>query len=66
MDRRFVSGARRNFLVEPERGQLDKASASAEFLREILELAQQVTAAERTEDEQAGPHIGALRQIFRE
>lgn len=56
------------------RAQLDKASASVEFLREILELAQQVTAAERTEDEEGlaalsllpDPNIGALTQIFRE
>lgn len=49
------------------------ASASIEFLREILELAQQVTAAERIEDESPGalsllpdPNVGALTQIFRE
>jgi hypothetical protein len=56
------------------RAQLDKASASIEFLREILELAQQVTAAERAEDEGGSgalsllpePNIGALTQIFRE
>lgn len=56
------------------RAQLDKASASIEFLREILELAQQVTAAERAEDEGGpgalsllpDPNVGALTQIFRE
>lgn len=56
------------------RAQLDKASASVEFLRELLELAQQVTAAERAEDEGGvdalallpDPNIGALTQIFRE
>lgn len=54
--------------------QLDKASASIEFLHEILELAQQVTAAERAEDDGGAaalsllpePNIGALTQIFRE
>jgi type I restriction enzyme R subunit len=51
--------------------QLDQASASVEFLRELLELAQQVTAAEKADD--AGeldrlvdPNVGALTQIFRE
>jgi type I restriction enzyme R subunit len=51
--------------------QLDQASASVEFLREMLELAQQVTAAEKADD--AGeldrlvdPNVGALTQIFRE
>ena len=56
------------------RAQLEKASASIEFLREILELAQQVTAAERAEDEGGSvalsllpdPNVGALTQIFRE
>jgi len=51
--------------------QLEQASASVEFLRELLELAQQVTAAEKADD--AGelellpdPNVGALTQIFRE
>lgn len=56
------------------KSQLDKASASIEFLRELLELAKQVTAAERAEDEgrldEPGllpdPNIGALTQIFEE
>ncbi len=56
------------------RAQLDKASASVEFLRELLELAQQVTAAERAAEEgrldEPGllpdPHLGALTQIFEE
>ena len=54
--------------------QLTQASASVEFLREILELAQQVTAVERAEDEGhlddvsilPDPNVGALTQIFRE
>ena len=56
------------------RAQLDKAAASIEFLRELLELAQQVTAAERAEDEGGpgalsllpDPNVGALTQIVRE
>lgn len=56
------------------KSQLDKASASIEFLRELLELAKQVTAAERAEEEgrldEPGllpdPNIGALTQIFEE
>jgi type I restriction enzyme R subunit len=54
--------------------QLSRSAASVEFLREILELAQHVTAVERAED--AGhldqvsilpdPNVGALTQIFRE
>lgn len=56
------------------RSQLDKASASIEFLREILQLAQQVTAAEKAEEEgrldEPGllpdPNIGALSQILEE
>ncbi|MGB3412836.1 MAG: HsdR family type I site-specific deoxyribonuclease [Microthrixaceae bacterium] len=62
-------------LEQLRRSQLDKASASAEFLRDLLELAQQVTAAEKAEDEGnldeldsllPDPHIGALTQIFEE
>jgi type I restriction enzyme R subunit len=56
------------------RAQLDKASASVEFLRELLDLAQQVTAAEQADDEGRldlpgllpDPHIGALTQILEE
>ncbi len=54
--------------------QLSQASASVEFLREILELAQQVTAVERADDNGdldsvsvlPDPNVGALTQIFRE
>ena len=54
--------------------QLSQASASVEFLREILELAQQVTAVERADDSGEldavsvlpDPNVGALTQIFRE
>jgi type I restriction enzyme, R subunit len=54
--------------------QLSQASASVEFLREILELARQVTAVERAEDQGhldevrilPDPNLGALTQIFRE
>jgi len=53
------------------KAQLEQASASLAFLRELLELAQQVTAAEKAEE--AGkldllpdPNVGALTQIFRE
>jgi len=54
--------------------QLSQASASMEFLREILYLAQQVTAVERADDEGnldavsilPDPNVGALTQIFRE
>lgn len=53
--------------------QLSQASASVEFLREILDLAQQVTAVERADDRGdlesvvlPDPNIGALTQIFRE
>jgi type I restriction enzyme, R subunit len=54
--------------------QLSQASASVEFLREILELAQQVTAVERADDSGdldsvsvlPDPNVGALTQIFRE
>ena len=54
--------------------QLSQASSSVEFLRELLELAQQVTAVERAEEEGylddvgvlPDPNVGALTQIFRE
>jgi len=54
--------------------QLSQASASVEFLREILDLAQQVTAVERDDDSGEldsvsilpDPNVGALTQIFRE
>jgi type I restriction enzyme R subunit len=54
--------------------QLSQASASVEFLREILDLAQQVTAVERADDSGdlnsvsilPDPNVGALTQIFRE
>jgi type I restriction enzyme R subunit len=51
--------------------QLDQASASVEFLRELLELAQQVTAAEKADDTGGldllpDPNVGALTQILRE
>jgi len=56
------------------RHQLDQAQASVEFLRELLELARQVTAAEKAEDDGRlndlsllpDPNIGALTQILRE
>jgi type I restriction enzyme R subunit len=51
--------------------QLHQASASVAFLRDLLELAQQIIAAEKADD--AGtldilpdPNVGALTQIFRE
>ena len=51
--------------------QLQQASASVAFLRELLELAQQIIAAEKADD--AGtldilpdPNVGALTQIFHE
>src|SRR5438552_2861778 len=51
-----------------------QAAASVDFLRELLELAQQVTAVEHAEDEGhldevsilPDPNVGALTQIFRE
>jgi type I restriction enzyme, R subunit len=54
--------------------QLTQAAASVDFLRELLELAQQVTAVERAYDEGhldevsilPDPNVGALTQIFRE
>ena len=54
--------------------QLTQAAASVDFLRELLELAQQVTAVERADDEGhldevsilPDPNVGALTQIFRE
>ena len=54
--------------------QLSQASASVEFLRDILELAQQLTAVERADEEGhlngvsilPDPNVGALTQIFRE
>jgi len=54
--------------------QLSQASASVEFLRDILDLAQQVTAVERADDSGEldsvsilpDPNVGALTQIFRE
>jgi len=59
-------------LEKLRRTQMDKASASAEFLRDILELARQVTVAEKADDEgrldEVGllpdPNIGALTQIW--
>lgn len=53
------------------KAQLDRAEASIEFLRELLELAREVTAAERAEQEGGlgllpDPNIGALTQIFNE
>jgi type I restriction enzyme R subunit len=54
--------------------QLSQASASVEFLHEILDLAQQVTAVERADDTGEldsvsvlpDPNVGALTQILRE
>jgi type I restriction enzyme, R subunit len=54
--------------------QLERGEASVEFLRDLLELAREVTAAERAEDEGGAealnllpdPKLGALTQIFRE
>ena len=54
--------------------QLSQASTSVEFLHEILDLAQQVTAVERADDTgeldsisvRPDPNIGVLTQIFRE
>jgi len=54
--------------------QLTQAAASVEFLKEILELAQQVVAVERADDEGRidevdllpDPNVGALTQILRE
>jgi type I restriction enzyme R subunit len=54
--------------------QLSQASASVEFLRELLELARQVTMVERADDEGhlddegllPDPNVGALTQIFQE
>jgi type I restriction enzyme R subunit len=54
--------------------QLSQASASVEFLREILDLARQVTAVERADDEGhlddvsilPDPNVGALTQILHE
>lgn len=54
--------------------QLEQAAASVEFLRELLELARQLTAAEHADDEGRldemallpDPNIGALTQILHE
>ena len=56
------------------RHQLDQAQASVEFLREMLEVARQVAAAEKAENDGRlndlsllpDPNIGALTQILRE
>lgn len=56
------------------KAQIGRAEASIEFLRELLEVARQVTAAERAEDEGGpsalallpDPKLGALTQILRE
>lgn len=56
------------------RSQLDRASASVEFLRELLDLAREVTAVERADDDGhlddltvlPDPKVGALTQILRE
>jgi type I restriction enzyme R subunit len=56
------------------RHQLDQAQASVEFLRELFDLARQVTAAEKADDEGRlddlsllpDPNVGALTQILRE
>jgi type I restriction enzyme R subunit len=56
------------------KAQLSRAEASVEFLREILELAREVTAAERAEDDGGAdalallpdPKLGALTQILSE
>jgi type I restriction enzyme R subunit len=68
----FVSLAER--LERLRRTSLERAEASVEFLREILELAKQVTAAEKVEDEGGvaalsllpDPKVGALTQILNE
>ena len=79
--RRRMEGSTHRYWVELSerlerlrRSQLDRAEASVEFLREILELARQVTVAERAEDEGGAdalallpdPKLGALTQILRE
>ena len=54
--------------------QLDQAQASVEFLSELFDLARQVTAAEKADDEGRlddlsllpDPNVGALTQILRE
>ena len=54
--------------------QLTQATASVDFLRELLELAQQLTAVERADEKGRlseveilpDPNVGALTQIFRE
>ena len=56
------------------RASLERAEASVEFLREILDLAKQLTAAEKTEEEGGvkalsllpDPKVGALTQILHE
>lgn len=56
------------------RSQLDRVEANVAFLRELLDLARRVTAAERAEDEGGAealsvlpdPNLGALTQILRE
>ncbi|MCB1003978.1 MAG: hypothetical protein KDB35_07300, partial [Acidimicrobiales bacterium] len=56
------------------RAQLDRAEASVAFLQELLEVARQVTAAERTEEADGvggldllpDPKVGALTQILAE
>lgn len=54
--------------------QLAKAKESVDFLQELLELARDLAAAEKAEDDQGStgldllpdPHVGALTQIFEE
>ena len=51
--------------------QVQQAKASQEFLKQLLDLAKDVTAAEKADDDGAlhllpDPHVGALTQIFRE
>lgn len=68
----YVSLAER--LERLRRASLEKAEASVEFLREILELAKQVAAAEKVEAEGGAaalsllpdPKVGALTQILHE
>lgn len=68
----YVSLAER--LERLRRTSLGRAEASVEFLREILDLAKQLTAAERTEEEGGtdalsllpDPKVGALTQILDE
>jgi type I restriction enzyme, R subunit len=68
----YVSLAER--LERLRRASLERAEASVEFLREILDLAKQLTAAEKVEDEGGvaalsllpDPKVGALTQILNE